>query len=323
MIRRGFVVVAIFAMVPWATRPAAARVVEKIAAVVGDEVILDSEVREKSEPFMQEIAAIPNPQQRTARVAALRHEILDRLIDDHLMVQHATEMKLSVTSEEIDRAIEQIKKQQGFNDQKLMELLRQSGTTMAAYRQDLKRQLVSYKVVQIAVGSKVNVSDTDVQAYYDRHLKSGANVQVRAAHIFLVIPENADNAVVREREQIAAGLLERAKKGEDFAKLAKEFSEDPATRNEGGDLGYFGRGMLPKPIEEMVFAMKVGEVRGPARADRGFHVIKLIDRKEKETAPLTQIREELRAQLRDKELERQRKIYLNELRKKTLVDIRL
>jgi parvulin-like peptidyl-prolyl isomerase len=80
--------------------------------------------------------------------------------------------------------------------------------------------------------------------------------------------------------------------------------------------------MLPKPIEEMVFAMKIGEVRGPVRADRGFHVIKLVDRRVKEVKPLADVKEELRNQLRQKEMERQTKNYLTELRKKTLVDVR-
>ena len=99
-------------------------------------------------------------------------------------------------------------------------------------------------------------------------------------------------------------------------------SDDAATRAEGGDLGYFGKDMLPKAIEEMVFAMKPGEVRGPVRADRGFHVIKLVDRKTTDPKPLDEVKDDIRMQLRQKDMERQTKIYLAELRKKTLVDIR-
>src|SRR2546423_15636839 len=98
-------------------------------------------------------------------------------------------------------------------------------------------------------------------------MKSGNNIQVRASHIFIASREIADAAPVLTKEAVAKKLLNRAKAGEDFATLAKEFSEDPATRAEGGDLGFFGRDMLPKPIEEMVFSMAIGEVRGPVRAD--------------------------------------------------------
>jgi peptidyl-prolyl cis-trans isomerase SurA len=303
--------------------PAQARVVEKIAAVVGDDIVLSSEVEEHAGPFMTEIAAIANPTQRAARAQALRREILDRLVDERLIIQQAAELKLTVSSEDIDRSIEQIKRENGgLTDAQLSAELLKAGQTMASYRQEIKKQIMRYRVLNIAVGSKVTVSDADVQSYYDGHMKSGDHVQVRASHIFVAIPDNADAVTLKAKEKFAHDLLDRAKGGEDFAKLAKEFSQDPATRDEGGDLGYFGRDMLPKPIEELVFAMQPGEVRGPVRADRGFHVIKLVDRKIKDAKPLDDVKDDIRMQLRQKDMERQTKIYLAELRKKTLVDIR-
>jgi parvulin-like peptidyl-prolyl isomerase len=146
---------------------------------------------------------------------------------------------------------------------------------------------------------------------------------VRASHIFLAIPEDADNSMVLERERQAKALLARAQSGEDFAKLAREYSEDAGTRGEGGDLGYIGRDILPKPLEELVFAMRVGDVRGPVRADRGFHIIKLVDKRTKDAKPFADVQDDIRIRLRQREMERQTKIYLGELRKKVLVDIRL
>jgi parvulin-like peptidyl-prolyl isomerase len=194
--------------------------------------------------------------------------------------------------------------------------------SMANYRADLKRQLLRFRVLNVAVGSRVNISDDEVKAYYERHMKDMANVQVRASHVFIAIPDGADATAVKEKHAQAEKILERAKAGEDFAKLARELSDDAATRAEGGDLGYFGKDMLPKAIEEMVFAMKPGEIRGPVRADRGFHVIKLVDRKTKDSKPLDEVKDDIRMQLRQKDMERQTKIYLAELRKKSLVDIR-
>jgi peptidyl-prolyl cis-trans isomerase SurA len=302
-------------------RGASARTVEKIAAVVGENVVLASEVEEKAAPLLADVSKVPDPDKRAARAASLRHEVLDRLIDDELILQQAAELKLSVTSEQIDASIEEIKKQNNIDDDQLRDALRGQGMSMAAYRADLKRQLLRFRVLNIAVGSRVNVSDEEVKAYYERHMKGAANTQVRASHIFIAIPDGADLATASEKEAQAKKILERAKT-EDFAKLARELSDDAATRAEGGDLGYFGRDMLPKPIEELVFAMKPGEVRGPVRADRGFHVIKLVDRKIKDAKPLDDVKDDIRMQLRQKDMERQTKIYLAELRKKTLVDIR-
>lgn len=301
---------------------ARARVVEKVAAVVGPSIILASEVEEKAGPMMTEVSRIPDTEKRAARASAVRREVLDHLIDDELISEQATELRLSITPDQVDASIAEIKRQNNIDDEQLKQALRGQGMTMAGYRSDLRKQLLRFRVLNIAVGSKINVSDDDVRAYYERHYKSGsANVQVRASHIFLAIPEGADAGVIAEKEALGRKLVERAAT-EDFAALAKEFSDDAATRGEGGDLGLFGKDMLPKAIEDLVFAMKVGEVRGPVRAERGFHVIKLIDRKVAEPKPLPEVDEEIRQQLRQKEMEKQTKGYLADLRKRTLVDIR-
>jgi len=299
-----------------------ARVVEKIAALVGDDLILLSEVEDRAAPLLADIAAIANPSEREARTNAIRREVLDRLVDDQLLAQQATELKLTVSNDEIDRAIEQIKRDYGLNDTQLKDELRKQGLSMPTYRQNTKREILKYRVLNIAVGSKINVGDSEVQSYFDRHMKS-ANIQVRASHIFIAIPEDADNATVLEREKLAKALLARAQGGEDFGKLAREYSEDAGTRAEGGDLGFIGRDILPKPMEELVFSMRLGDIRGPVRADRGFHVIKLVDKRAKDAKPFAEVQDDIRIRLRQREMERQTKIYLSDLRKKVLVDIRL
>jgi len=309
----------VFAAAP---RAAEARVVEKIAAVVGSNIILASEVEEKAAPMLGDLTRIADPQKRAARATALRREVLDRLIDDELINEQATELRLTVTPEQIDASIAEIKRQNNIDDRQLDEALRGQGMTMATYRADLKRQLLRFRVINIAVGSKVTITDEDVRAYYNRHYKaSGANVQVRASHIFLQIPDGADAGVVAEKQALGRKLAERAAT-EDFGRLAREYSDDAATRADGGDLGYFGKDMLPKAIEDLVFSMKVGEVRGPVRADRGFHVIKLVDRKVTDAKPLADVEDDIRLQLRQREMEKQTKTYLADLRKRSLVDIR-
>jgi peptidyl-prolyl cis-trans isomerase SurA len=301
-----------------------ARVVERIAAVVGDEIVLESEVNDASKPFMEQIAALPDAAQRAQRTAAVKRELLKSMVDDKLLVQQATELKLSVSSEEIDRAIEQLKREYKLTDAQLQEELHKTGQSIASYRQNTRKEILKYRVINIAVGSKVNPSDADVESYYERHMKTGSNIQVKVSHIFVSIPENADAAKVLEREDYAKKILARARAGEEFAALAKELSEDQVTRKDGGDLGYFGKEMgLPKPVEELVFSMKVGELGGPVRGNQGFHVIKLMDRRAKDVKPLAEVKDELRMQIRQKEMERQTKIYLDDLRRKTLVELRM
>jgi len=303
-------------------RVARARVVEKIAALVGDDIILQSEVEDRAAPLLADVASIANAGEREARSSSIRREVLDRLVDDQLLAQQATELKLTVSDDEIDRAIQQIRRDYGLNDGQLRDELRKQGLSMTTYRMNTKKEILKYRVLNIAVGSKINVGDSEVQSYYDRHMKS-SNVQVRASHIFIAIPEDADNASVLEREKLAKSLLERAQAGEEFAKLAREYSQDAGTRADGGDLGFIGRDILPKPLEELLFSMKIGDVRGPVRADRGFHVIMLVDKRTKDAKPFADVQDEIRIRLRQREMERQTKIYLGDLRKKILVDVRM
>src|SRR6476619_1680486 len=192
-----------------AARGAGARMVEKIAAVVGENVVLASEVEEKAAPLLADVGKVPDPDKRAARAAALRREVRERLIDDELILQQAAELKLSVSSEQVDASIDEIKKQNNIDDDQLREALRGQGMSMAAYRSDLKRQLLRFRVLNIAVGSRVNVSDEEVKAYYERHMKGAANVQVRASHVFIAIPDGADLAVVAEKQALAKKILER------------------------------------------------------------------------------------------------------------------
>lgn len=305
-----------------AGRPGHTRVVEKVAAVVGANIILASEVEEKAAPLLNDLTRITDPSKRAARATALRRETLEHLIDDQLIGDQAAELRLSVTPEQVDASIAEIKRQNNIDDKQLEDALHAQGMSMEAYRSDLKKQLLRFRVLNIAVGAKVTITDEDVRSYYNRHYKAGsANTEVRASHIFLLIPDGADAGMVAEKQALGRKLVERAAT-EDFAALARDYSDDAATRKDGGDLGYFGKDILPKAIEEMVFSMRAGEVAGPIRADRGFHVIKLIDRKTTNAKPLADVEDDIRMQLRQKEMEKQTKSYLADLRKRSLVDIR-
>jgi parvulin-like peptidyl-prolyl isomerase len=121
----------------------------------------------------------------------------------------------------------------------------------------------------------------------------------------------------------AGELVDRARGGEDFATLARETSQDQATRAEGGDLGWYKRGELPTDWEEIVFAMDTGETRGPVQGPRGLHVFQLVDNKKDTVRPFDEVKETLREQLFQEDMEKQTKVWLQELRKKAHVEVKL
>jgi parvulin-like peptidyl-prolyl isomerase len=308
-------------LLPLAAR---AHVTEKIVAVVGNDIILQSEMEERAKPYLGEAEREADPKIKEKKRQTILREVLERMIDEQLILQQAGDLKVTVTQDDIDKAVEDIKQQNHINQEQLVEALKEQGMSLASYRQDLKRQITRIKVISIAVRSRVSISDDDIKTYYEQNVKStGVDRKVHASHIFVTIPDGATVQQVEEKRAFAAQLVQKARAGEDFAKLAREHSEDAATRKEGGDLGWFGRGALPSAVEEIVFNMEPGEVRGPIRAERGFHVLKLVDKKDEQVRPLAEVKEQLRTALFTQEMEKQTKNWLAELRKKAHIDVRL
>jgi peptidyl-prolyl cis-trans isomerase D len=150
-----------------------------------------------------------------------------------------------------------------------------------------------------AVADRVEIADEDIERYYQQNSSQyQRSEQRRASHILVAVSEDADAATVEGAREKAERLAETARSGEDFGELARANSDDPASREAGGDLGSFGRGRMVPEFEEAVFSMEVGEIAGPVRTLFGFHVIRLESVEPGGLQPLEDVREQIRAQLR-------------------------
>jgi peptidyl-prolyl cis-trans isomerase SurA len=305
--------------------PARARVVDKVAAVVGNDIVLLSEVEHRMGPFRGEIDRIPDLPARQKRLEQLRKEALDSLVDERLMLQEADKLKISVTPDEIDKNIEQIKKDNSWSQAQLEQAVKNQGyKTYLDYRNDVRKQVLKFRIVGLQVRQRVNVSDDDVRAYYEQNVKSlDADAKVHARHIFFKLPAGAASSLVSQVMTKARQVAARARAGDDFAELAKKETEDPATRPTGGDLGSISRGSLPGHVEAVLFSMKVGEISEPIRTDGGVHVMKVVGRDAGSARPFSEVKEQVRRQLFEQELEKQLKLWLQDVRKKSFVDVRL
>ena len=306
--------------------PAAAKVVERIVAVVGNEIVLHSELEERVRPMARQLAQIKDKTMRAQRLDELRRQMLDMMIDEKLIALQGDKLKLSIEDKDLERAVADVMSKNNLTRKELEEALAQEGKTITGYKQQiLKPQLLRLRVLNVQVRSRVSVSQDEIKALYQQNMRAlGVETKVRARHIFVAVPEDADAAVTAKLKARAVELLRRVKqKDADFAAVAKEASDDPVTREDGGDLRYFGRGTLPSSIEDVVFALKKGEIRGPLRTERGFHIIKLEDRKESSARSLDEVKNQLRQTIYGQKMEKSTKAWLGELRKKTHIDMRL
>ena len=300
----------------------ASRVVERVVAVVNEEIILDSELE-------QTAAAVyrgPDPDSAEGRKQweETRRKALDQMIDGKLVQQQAVELKLSVTPDEVDRAIQQVKEQNHLDDATFRQALAQQGFTMEAYKKTLKKQILELKVVNTAVRSRVTVSDDEVKTYYKQNEKLVAgDRQSHLRQILVAVPDKANDADIDTKKRVAAKVVELARGGTSFVELAKQYSDDDGTKTSGGDLGWVGKGVLVDALDEAMAQMEPGDVRGPIRTERGWVVLQLVERKSGDVKPYEEIKEQLRKQLYDEQVEKAQQSWIRELRKRAHIDTRL
>jgi parvulin-like peptidyl-prolyl isomerase len=299
--------------------------IERIVAVVNSEIVLLSEAKDRAALLGQPVDSRGNQAERRQAEAALK-PLVEKMVEDILVTQQATELKLSVDEAEVDRAADEVMKQNHLDKETFAQALEQQHFTLANYRRDLRRQLLRLKVINTAVRSRINVSDEEVKSFYEQNARqSGSHRQAHVRHVLVAVPAGSDDKEVESKRQVAAKVVELARGGTSFAELAKSYSDDAATKADGGDWGWMKQGESSSQVlEDVIFTMdQVNEVRGPIKTDRGFEVIQLLEKKEGDYRPFNEVKEQLRQQLYTSQLEKQTQSWLNELKKKAHIEYRL
>jgi parvulin-like peptidyl-prolyl isomerase len=299
-------------------------VVERVVAVVNDTVILESELYQRAAPELGELERDRDPREKQKQFKAILRRTLDEMVNDELMIQAAAEAELSVSDEEVDKAMADVKKSNKMTDAQFTEALAAQGYTLAAYKRDVKKQILRMRAINIMVRPRVSVTDADVKERYAKMTaRSGATTDLHVAHILISVPDKATPEEQEAARRRAGELVERARGGEDFAKLALGSSEDASSKEKGGDLGWFKRGELPTEWEEQLFASEKGDVRGPIAGPRGLHVFYVVDTRKDALKPFDEVKDELKNELYADEMEKQGKIWIEELRRKAHVEVKL
>ena len=298
---------------------------EYVVAVINDAIILNSELETRRVPVLGEAAQITDPKERERRIAKLTSQVLDEMVNEELIVQAAEAAKIEIESSEVQAALDEIKQQNNLDDAGLAAALAGQGYTMANYRQEMRRQLLRYRAVNQLVAPKVQVTDEDVRARYDQMARRTEQVQaVKLAHMLFKLPEHATEQQIADAKDKASKAITRVKAGEDFAKVAATESDDDSTKATGGELGWFQRGSMANPEwEPIVFAMEKGDVRGPVTGPQGFHVFLVTEVKRSDLKPFPEMKEQLQRELRRREMDKQTQTWVDELRKKAYIDIKL
>ncbi len=297
-------------------------VVDRIAAVVNQEIITLSEVEKIVEPFKAEIVA-ESRFERQNRFHELCRMALEKLIEEKLIDQEAKRLGIKASAKEIEGTIEEIKQKNAASQEDLEKALARDGLTLEAFKKEIEKKIVRTKMVQWAVKVEPNVSERELRDFYQKHADRYRTEEIyRPAHILFKIPKEATPEEVHEIRKRCQKVYEKLKGGEDFKELALLYSEDLSSKD-GGDLGFFKRGELLPTFEREALRLKVGEVSGIFRTEFGFHIVKLIDRKGGIPLPFEEVKEKVRQDYLEKEFEKGLKQFLTKLKAKSVIEIKL
>jgi peptidyl-prolyl cis-trans isomerase SurA len=293
-------------------------VVDRVVAVVNDDVITLTELRENVLYFKVE------SREPDADDDAIARRLLARLIENRLQLQEADREKISVEDVELTEELgARMKKLNASSEEELEALIKRQGLSMETLKKKLREQLMIAKVVRRKVAFRVSVTEQEVDRYLaENQDKLATGLGYHARHI-LILPEGDRGdeawAAARDRAQEAAG---RIRNGADFGQVAKEVSKD-ATAADGGDLGPLKTGELAAEIEAQILKLAPGEVSDPFKSDLGYHVFKLESKETLDGEGMTRLRQQIREILFRQKYQERLEAWLAEIKQRAIIEIRI
>ena len=251
--------------------------------------------------------------------AQLKERILKQLVGSELLYQESKKEGIKVDQKAVDERLEQWKKRFP-NEEEYKKALSSSKLSVPQMKEDIKRGMTIEKLIVTRFVDKTTVPEKEIKAYYD----SNSNLfkqpeQVRASHILIKVEPKAKESEKEDALKKIKEVQEKQKKGGDFAKLAKEYSQGPSNAK-GGDLGFFKRGQMVPAFEEVAFKLKPGEVSDIVNTRFGYHLIKVVDKKPESTVPYEEIKERIGQYLKQQKVQKEVRQLVEKLRKEGKVE---
>jgi peptidyl-prolyl cis-trans isomerase SurA len=265
---------------PTAPVPTGPRSADFIVAVVNSEPITNNEVRTRMRRYEQQLAQQGSPVPSRQQLA---REVLDRLITEKAQLQLAREVGVRADDALVDQAELSVARQNSITVAELRQRLGAEGLNVQQFRDDLRNQILLQRLRDRELEQRAKVTELDVDNFLREQQASGgapALTELNLAHILVAVPENATEAQAAQQQAKAQQLLQRARAGEDFAKLARENSDAPGAAQNGGVVGLRTADRLPPLFVEATRNVAAGGVTDLVRSAAGFHIVKVLEKQQ-------------------------------------------
>jgi peptidyl-prolyl cis-trans isomerase SurA len=250
-----------------------AETVDRIVAVVEDDVILESELQREEATIS---ARMTENKAQLPPESVLRKQVLEKMIIDKLQQQIAARAGVTVSEEMLNSSAADIAQRNNMSLEQFREELEKSGISYQSFLDNMRNEIVINQLRAKEIGGRIKVSDSEVEHYLETQEKAGEEAtQYHLGHILIAVKEGASASEIQKAQAKADGLVKKLRAGQDFSQMAISESDD-GNALKGGDLGWRGINDIPSQLVEGVRKMRLNEVSNPIRSSGGFHIIKML-----------------------------------------------
>jgi len=296
-------------------------VVEEIITQVNDRIIVLSEYQRSLETMRQELAQQYQGAELETQIRERSKDVLRELIDQQLLAQKAAELGITVETQVI-RRLDEIRQQMNLPSMEALEqAATQQGINYEDFKQNIRDNFLTQQVINREVGGRVQVAPADISAYYEQHKQEFERKDGYRIQLMLVSTENKPEEELPALRTKAEEALTKARAGEDFAALARQYSDD-ATAQSGGDAGFFERGSMAPEIERAVEPLSRNQVSDLVQTRYGHMIVKLVERTAAGIPPLAEVESRIQERLYLEKMQPALRTYLTQLRQESFISIK-
>lgn len=302
--------------------PVHAEITDRIIAIVNGDVITLMELNNTFEPYRKKMEESYRGPDKEKIIADNRLMMLNKMIENIMIDQEAKKAGLIVKDEEVMETITNLLARKKYTMEDLLNNLAQENSTFEAHKKDVKEHLLRMKLVRHELKSKIMITEEEIGEYYQQNRENYEGKEaVRLKQILLIFPRGADEKVKTNLRAEVDAILARLQKGESFDVIASRYSQGPAAA--GGDIGFVEKGSMQPVVDSAAFSLKKDELSGVIESSIGFHIIKVIDKRGAGIKPIESVREEIKAKIEEDKWDKKYLEWIKELRKKSVIEIKL
>lgn len=292
---------------------------DRVVAKVNSEIITLSSVQDRFKVISQRVKS-SSDNGLAIQTNQLMENALNSIIEDRLKVQEAKKKGYKVENESINKAFDEIIKNNNLSEEQFIIMLEKEGRSVDAYKNSISDQILASQIVRARMGKSFSVSNRQIKKYYNKHIKDyWMAPKVKVRHILFILEKKAPKLEIELKKSMAQKVLQRIKSGEKFSDLARKYSEDVSAHS-GGDVGVVEKDSMVKEFEKVAFQLKVGEVSDIIVTEYGLHIIKCDAIYPSYTTPLKSVVEDIKISLRIKNQQKDYNKWINELKKNAYIE---